>query len=365
MKIFHGPRNIGGMAGTLARAQRDLGFDATSVCFPTGHYRYTADITIEGDQPSPARHASLARPAYDVFQFYFGESLSGHDLKDVARLRSAGKKVFFYFCGCDIRDAKATIANYPISACHNCWPALCSRNRERALEVATKHTNANFVSTPDLLEFVPNSILLPQPVEIEVIQQSFAEGQAGATGSKPDGRPIADRPLRVAHAPTNRQMKGSAHIERAVESLQAKGIPIELVLVENLSHAETLATCATCDLAVDQLLFGSYGLFAVEMMAIGMPVLCYLREDVQAHYQPNCPVINASPNTIRDVLADLAEQWSTDEQSPRDIADAGRLYASQVHDHRVVAATMLRQYGAQVPEPNPTRPAHQPVGALA
>ena len=31
MRIFHGPQNIGGMAGVLARAQRELGHDARAV----------------------------------------------------------------------------------------------------------------------------------------------------------------------------------------------------------------------------------------------------------------------------------------------------------------------------------------------
>src|SRR6058998_2007963 len=35
----------------------------------------------------------------------------------------------------------------------------------------------------------------------------------------------------------------------------------------------------TADLLVDQLLTGWYGAVAVEMMALGKPVVCYLRED--------------------------------------------------------------------------------------
>jgi glycosyltransferase involved in cell wall biosynthesis len=115
---------------------------------------------------------------------------------------------------------------------------------------------------------------------------------------------------------------------------------VELVLADARDHAEALALSASCDLAVDQLLVGAYGQYAVEMMALGKPTICYLREDVQARYPPGCPVIPACPDDFEQVLAD----WAAHPQRWAQIARRGRRYVRQVHDKRVVARQCLRAY---------------------
>ncbi|MEM9064508.1 MAG: glycosyltransferase [Planctomycetota bacterium] len=345
VSVCHGPRNIGGMAGVLARGQRELGADAESICHTTGRYDYHADVVLGtpgGDQRSPWQAAMDRTPSFGVFQFYFGESLRGNGLEDVKQLAQSGKKVFFYFCGCDIRDSKATIAKYRYSACERCWPVLCSRNRETALDVARRFADGSFVSTPDLLEFVEGSTLMLQPVDIEMLERIKAKRGT----EPPPGEPGIDRPMRIAHAPTNRQMKGSAFIEEAVRELQRDGFNCELHLHEGLSHEEAIAACTSCDLCVDQLLFGSYGLYSVEMMALGLPVVCYLRPDVREHYPTDCPVLNANPRTITETLRRLI----SDRDERASAAARGLDYVRERHDHRVIAGLMLRAYGL---EPTP------------
>lgn len=339
MRIFHGPQNIGGMAGVLARAQRELGYDAQAVCLPTGRFDFDCDDLIE---PSRAGRLEwlvrgvLARaPHFDVYHFYFGESLAGRSLRDVPWLKRLGRRVFFYFCGCDIRDSKHVVATYETSACKTCWPQLCSANRSTALDMALRFADGVFVSTPDLLEFVPGSKLLPQPIDLGRFD---ALRDAGL--GPPPGTPGVDRPARIAHAPTNRAMKGSDQIEAAVRSLAASGLKVELVTVENRPHKEVLEICATCDLAVDQLLIGAYGQFAVECMAMGKPTICYVRPDLADEYPADCPIISASPRDIEAVLANTLAAHRSWEAMGR----AGREYVERVHDARKVAADAIASY---------------------
>ncbi len=339
MRILHGPQNIGGMAGVLARAQRELGYDAQAVCLPTGRYDYACDQLLD-----PARFAGLAgplrsvlaqAPRFDVYHFYFGESLAGSSLRDVPWLKRLGRRVFFYFCGCDIRDSKHVIATYEYSACKACWPQLCSANRPQALDMARRFADGVFVSTPDLLEFVPGATLLPQPIELHQF-----DALRSANLGPPPGTPGVDRPARIAHAPTNRAMKGSDRIEAAVRSLAARGLKVELVALENRPHKEVLELCATCDLAIDQLLIGAYGQFAVECMAMGKPTICYIRPDLAEAYPPDCPIISASPRDIEPVLASTL----TAQGSWEAIGRAGRQYVERVHDARKVAADAIAAY---------------------
>ncbi len=179
-RVFHGPNNIAGAAGALARAQRELGVDSTSVCFGTGTYDYEVDRQLEPGLGARLRLLAMAKD-FDIFHFYFGESLIGSRLIDVPWLQRAGKKVFFYFCGCDIRDSKAVIDRHEISACAACWPMGCSANRDEASAMAER-ADGVFVSTPDLLEFTPGATLLLQPVELQKFDllRSIADAKVAA-----------------------------------------------------------------------------------------------------------------------------------------------------------------------------------------
>lgn len=330
MRVFHGPANVAGAAGVLSAAQQSLGVEAKSVCFDTGHYKYVADEILPLGIKSEIRLLTMARH-FDVFHFYFGQSLTMSKLWDIPLLKRLGKKVFLYFCGCDIRDSKLVIERHPISACAECWPMSCSPNRSAALEAAAV-ADGVFVSTPDLLEFVPDAILLPQPIDLE----KMAKLNQLSDLSSPD----SDAPVRIVHAPSDRSIKGTVHVERSVEELAASGHDVELVLVEGMSYVESLEVYRTSDLAVDQLLIGAYGQFAVELMAMGKPVVCYVRDDLRPHYGDQLPIVSAEPSTLTDVLAKLISDRS---QFAR-IGREGMDYVASRHGADVVAARALDCY---------------------
>jgi hypothetical protein len=329
------------MGGVLAEAQRQLGAKAWSVDANPGQYHFRGDqvfdaASLEERAIAWARFVLTNAPRFDVFHFYFGYSLLGPGLWDVPWLKRMGKRVVFHFCGCDVRDAKAIIARYPFSACHQCWPFRCSLNRPRATEMARRYCDAVFVSTPDLLEFVPSAELVPQPIDLERFDAMLADRDL----STPPGRPGVDRPVRVAHAPSDRGIKGTDRLEEAIESLRAGGRQVELVLLEKMAHADALARCASCDLAVDQLLVGSYGQYAAEMMALGKPTLCYVRPELMARYPDGCPIINAGPEDIEGVLG----EWIDHPEWWPDTGRRGRAYVQAVHGKLAVARQCLAAY---------------------
>lgn len=345
MKIFHGPLNIAGQAGVLARAQRKLGFDAWAFCYSTGFARFSSDW--QSSPPASMLSALkllwliFARERnFDCFHFYFGHSLAGYTLLDIPLLKKVGKKVFFYFCGCDARDSKFEIKNHEISACSCCWPMLCSANRREAIRVAREFADGIFVSTPDLLEFIPEAVLLPQPIDLDDLHSHLK----GIPVAQPMGRPLIDRPVRVAHAPSDSNIKGTKFVVAAVEKLRKKAINVELVLMQNKTHDEVLSIYATCDIVVDQLLVGAYGLVAVEAMAFGKPVICYIRDDLIPLYPPGMPVISAGPKDIYDVLGD----WVTHPEWWNEKGSAAKEYVESVHDAEVVAKMCIDCYETRV-----------------
>jgi glycosyltransferase involved in cell wall biosynthesis len=89
-------------------------------------------------------------------------------------------------------------------------------------------------------------------------------------------------------------------------------LKFEFILIEKLDHKAAREVYESLDLFVDQLLAGWYGGVAVELMALGVPVIAYIREDDLRFINPKMksaiPIINADPNSIEEILEDLIKK---------------------------------------------------------
>ena len=268
MRILHAPTNIAGQPHVLSRALRRLGHASDVLATERHPFGYPQDILFNYDRLStPWRQvrkgialADLLR-RYDVFHFYYGESLlAAH--RDVPFLRRAGKRIVFHFRGCDIRMRAPSLAR-PVSACLDC-PAPCREDERKAelRDAAWALADHVLVATPDLLESVPGAELVGQAIDL-------AEWPEVPPRAEPRKR------LVILHAPSDPVIKGTAYVERAVAALQADGYPVELRLLQRRPHAEIRTAFAEADIVIDQLLLGWYGNFAIEAMACGRPVVGY------------------------------------------------------------------------------------------
>lgn len=109
----------------------------------------------------------------------------------------------------------------------------------------------------------------------------------------------------MGHFPNHGYFKGTKYLQGAIDSLQAEGHQVEFLQLSGRPHDEILAAMQTIDVLVDQLISGSFGLTAVEAMASGCPVICYLHDGVAVAEREACPVIEANPDTIKQVLHQL------------------------------------------------------------
>ena len=339
-RILHAPSNIAGIAGLLARAQRHLGYDATSVEYVQHSYAFAADRTLGLSRDAGpikkvatvGKFALEAMRQYDVFHLYFGNTLFPYPYPDLAMLRALGKRIIFHFCGCDVRNRAATLKQYDVSGCHECVSLVCLGKRHpnpRRADVA-------LVSTPDLLEFVPGAQLMPGPVDL-----------TKWTPRPPRTTPIShDDPVRILHAPSDREIKGTRYLLDAVERLKAAGYPVELLMLEGVPHDRVVEFCGQADLAVDQLLIGAYGTVSIEMMAKGVPVVCRIREDLRQHYPDDLPIVSASPSDVYDALERLVQRpdtWST-------LGMRGTEYVRHEHEMHEVASRVLALYNLRTHE---------------
>ena len=136
----------------------------------------------------------------------------------------------------------------------------------------------------------------------------------------------------VVHAPNHRRLKGSDAVIAAVEQLREEGRPVRLELLEGRSNDDVRRTVRTADVAVDQLLTG-YGLFAVEAMAAGLPVISNLRwmppEMRSAPSLSVVPIVDADEGDVADRLRELV----ADADLRRRLGEQSRRFVLEYHSY--------------------------------
>jgi hypothetical protein len=190
---------------------------------------------------------------------------------------------------------------------------------------ALQHVRTRFdlrlVSTPDLLQYVPNAKYLQNPVRpIPMVENHEPH----------------DPPL-VIHAPSDAKKKGTETILKAIKEL---GDAVSFELVSNVSHAEALKRIAGADIVIDQITpFGAHGVLSVEAMYLGKPVLCSIHPK---YYPDECPIIPVkylggyNPDRL---VKQIRETLRSDLVS---LGKEGHRYAHKYHNPAVVAGELLR-----------------------
>jgi hypothetical protein len=330
-KILHAPADVGGHAYGLSRAERELGFESDVVVVTSGPFGYGFDRNLDAGVSHPVwkrltRRASFLAHAvrkYDVFHFNFGQTLLsvrqlGHGFDELGWLKRRGKTVFVTYQGCDVRPKASCPCRRP-----HCFAE--DRYRQPAAQRALALADGVFYLNPDLRNWLPGATFTP-----------YASVDARRIDALPE--PVGDEVV-VVHAPTDVDVKGTSYVVRAVDTLRGEGLPVRLDLVEGVQHDDVLRRIAAGHVVVDQVLLGWYGAVAVEAMAVGRPVLCYVREDEPEDnpFGSELPVVRTRPETLTDDLRRVI----ADRDLRVRLGLEGRGFAASRHDPREIAKTVL------------------------
>jgi glycosyltransferase involved in cell wall biosynthesis len=305
------PVNTAGVPWTNAQALRRRGVDARLVVFERYLLHPEADESLEipRDGLLLARQArqwaALARllPRTDVFHFHFGLTLVPQSLQ-FPILRASRKKSVMHYLGSDIRGKTPEQLAYGRKA------------------------DAQVVGSYDASRWVPEAEVIPPGVDLSRIEPAHTSDRA--------------RPL-IVHAPSSRRRKGTEHVVAAMEGLDA-----DLELVEGLHHDEAFERYRDADVVVDQLNAGWYGLFAIEAMALGKPVVTFLHDEAvrrtEEAFGTQVPIVSATAETLRETLRPLV----ADAARRRELGAASRAYVERVHDLERVTDRLLDLYARLV-----------------
>ena len=307
LRVTHCPVNIAGIPWENVQALRRKGVDARLVVFERGKLHHEADWSLDPHGPLPVRlaqqFAAFARlaPKTDLFHFYFGLTLIPKSIQ-FPLLRLLRRKSVFHYLGSDIRGKTPEQLAFG------------------------KRTNAEIVGSYDAIRWVPEAHVIPPGLDLRPF-----------TPVPPSDNP---RPL-VVHAPSNREKKGTRHVIEACEHLN-----VDLDIVESVPHEEARDRYRRADIVVDQLNAGWHGVFALEAMALGKPVVTYLKPDVVERsaqgFGIRIPIVPATKETLVDALRPLVEQPAL----RREVGAASRAYVERVHDIDRVADRLVDLYGS-------------------
>lgn len=353
LKVLHAPVNIGNQPWHLSRAERALGCESDVVVNYGTWLQIPADLVLSeayGDrsQATVQRRREMCDRAprtYDVLHYYFGRTLSCWDdygprdetwFTDLFEARRLGKKTYMTLQGCDVRlagesnrrNAHTACADGRCSAFAACLTQYDDQRRAFVREI-TPLFDQVFYLNPELGHDLGRGIFLP-----------YASMDWRQYQPVP---PRRDGPIRIVHGPSDPNIKGTPLILAALDQLRSR-YDIELVLVTGKPHAEAIALYRDADIAIDQVLCGWYGGFAIELMALGKPVMCHLRKQdlrfVPAGMMEACPIRDIHPDRLVDDIAavlDAREHWAA-------WSKAGLQYVRSWHDPHMIARAMVACY---------------------
>ncbi|PKQ18347.1 MAG: hypothetical protein CVT68_03850 [Actinobacteria bacterium HGW-Actinobacteria-8] len=316
------------LPGTAAVAMREIGSDRfhteVDLKVPVAVYQRSASWHTDAE-------AYLARQTHVMWES--GLPLLGRRYgSDVARemrlLADQGVSGALLFHGTDIRPPARHAAESRWS------PFRDPMGRVRALEETSARNAALvatagapvFVSTPDLLHWLPDATWLP--VVVDPAHWRRAPANARTTG-----------PPVVVHAPSSPWLKGTDRIEPMLRRLEEEGV-IEYRQIVGIPHAAMPDFYADADIVLDQFVLGIYGVAACEAMASGRLVMSHVEDFTRATVRERTglelPVFEV---TIESLEVELRRAVAEPEAF-NDLRMEGPAFVEAVHDGRRSAAAI-------------------------
>jgi glycosyltransferase involved in cell wall biosynthesis len=347
------PRSLWGATPILtlplkARADRLLGLRSETLVFTTYYITQDFDWNLRRVVGAVRRFVPGLVPVldrlilawvlfrYDVVHLFHDRGITtpagrfGIPYWEIDALRRANKAVYLFAYGADVRTRDATLALGRWNFCVECPEpgkyCICTEDEGHRVAISAQRATG-CLGMADMVPYVPSARHLDYwPIDTDRLQPAPAHSSGG--------------PLRIVHAPNHTHFKGTRHLLACVEALRAEGREIELVQLQGVPNSAVMKAFAEADIVADQFIGGAYGYSALEAMALGKPVLSYIRDPLAIEAFDECPILNATPTTLHETLA-----WCCDNRDRlAAIGRQGRAYVERWHAIDAVAERLGRLY---------------------
>jgi hypothetical protein len=344
MRVLHLPLNIASIPSHTIRALRQSGVDARGLIFGADRVQTPDGLRlVRADSPNRAKR-KLQKTRWlaaflweisraDVLHWYFGAITLPHAL-DLALVKRLRKPAVVEWMGSEIRipDVESAENPYYKDALGRGYEYASFESLAASRRVQGIFAASGFVCACDLgmLPYIQPDIAPHAHVVRRRLIAADYEPRLPL--------PQASVPL-VVHSPTAPVAKGTVAVLAAIERLRSRA-QFDFRLIQGMPRAEALAIIQRCDLFLDQFVLGDYGMAAIEAMALGKPVICYIKPSLRQAYGPDLPVVHATQESLADVLAELL----ADGARRREIGLRGRAYVEKHHDAAAIAGELRAIY---------------------
>lgn len=276
---------------------------------------------------------------YDVFNFFYNGGFLYETNQTLIKwefflLKIMGKKVIVYAYGSDVRLESITrnLGKYHaymdmtheeiVNEVHLTEKQISSR-----LHFIMKNAS-RYVSMGDMTEYTPGSIndIFYWAIDIEAW--------------KCPEKNNSDEKIIIVHAPNHPQYKGTRFLLETVERIKKEGYPIDLILIQKMENSKAKKIYEKADIVAEQFIIGWHGFFAIEAMALGKPVMCYIRKKDYLPSSHVCPIVNTDPDNLYQNLITLIK----DKKLREKIGSDGRDYVKQIYSLEKVGARLKALY---------------------
>lgn len=374
LRIVHVPNSVGGNPQGLSRQLNALGVHSEVWALASNQFGYVADRTLwTGGNGLLKREWirlwaiwTVARE-FDIIHFNFGTTLSeplpmcrdtDHGLirklktllnaiyrqvilcVEITLYRLHGRTLFIHYQGDDARQGDISLTHFEYSIARQVgkgYYCQASDNfKRRMIQIMARSCAQVYAVNPDLLHVLePKARFIPYcHIQLDEWLPQFID-------------PAGTAPLRIGHAPSHRGVKGTDLILKTLEKLRFEGYIFDLDLIEGVSQDTARKRFEKVDIVIDQLYAGWYGGVAVEAMALGKPVVVYIRED-DLQFVPNqmraeLPFIKVTPDTLEE---GLRRALAMPRSALFEMARQSRTFVERWHDPAKIAAEILQDYRA-------------------
>ncbi|MBA3285372.1 MAG: hypothetical protein H0U27_10000 [Nitrosopumilus sp.] len=337
--------NYASVMDTLAGAFREKGFNVKSISLEESFSPYNNYFNTHTYFEKHKIKHGLGYRFYKIKKFFY---LLKHVLwADIVHVysRPSYKKIDFYlisifvkwkivtFLGSEVRIPDVTKQNNKFYQDAVADPFYEYKNE--SFEYSSQHQMA-FIKWgyKAIVWDVKNYLIKEFSKHYEIVPHASNNYIEAAIVNKPNAAPV------VMHAPSAPIAKGTKYIVNAVNNLKKKGIPFKFILVKDKNNEEYQKLLLHCDILIDQMVWGAYGIASQQALQMGKVVICYISEDNALLYGKDCPVVNANGDNLETVL----ERLLLDEKERKRISQDSKAYYQKQHNPERVVEKMVEAY---------------------
>jgi len=337
--VLHGPLGSAGQPNNLAKilTAGSKRFRGDSILTVPTKFSYSSDIYIPFRRIPPhnlPKYLDYLLDRYDIFHFHSCSFLwdpprwRNPSLTELLYLKERGAKIVFHFRGTEIRNPEIFTKLNPFSYSeedpYSFSIKYTSESQSELLDFLSEVADALCVVDCELQSYAPDSIIIPRTLTEDWKPFEYIE---------------TSKPM-IVHAPSRPEIKGTKYLVNALSELEDEGLDFEYVQVSGLSNDEAKRVYEKADIIVDQLVIGWYGVLSVEAMALGKPVVAYIRDDLVPSFDNGLPLINANPNSIKECLRSVI----SDSEMRKHYSSKSREYFEKTHSQDVVRKKLETLY---------------------